>query len=105
MKPLDYKGSRLKSPYELLVALLLDMLELEWVYEPRVFPIDNDGHSYVPDFYLPLYDLYLEAKGPSRVGKRAKGKIKAFRNLGYNLEVVTPHHIFKLLTESNNGMD
>jgi hypothetical protein len=36
-----------------------------WAYEPRTFPLDEDGkgqttQAFTPDFYLPAYDLYIE---------------------------------------------
>ena len=53
------------NPSEEMFANLLDFYRIAWEYEPRSFPIqlDADGHpleSFVPDFYLPEYDLYVE---------------------------------------------
>jgi hypothetical protein len=36
-----------------------------WAYEPRTFPLDEDGkgqttQAFTPDFYLPAYDLFIE---------------------------------------------
>ena len=47
------------------LARILDYYQVEWLYEPRVFPIrwNTDGlviESFAPDFYLPALDLYLE---------------------------------------------
>lgn len=46
-------------------ARVLDFYELEWVYEPRTFPLewDDEGNvtsAFTPDFYLPQQDLYIE---------------------------------------------
>lgn len=46
-------------------ARVLDFYKLEWVYEPRTFPLewDDDGNvtsAFTPDFYLPQQDLYIE---------------------------------------------
>lgn len=46
-------------------ASILDFYRIEWVYEPRSFPLqwDSDGRlteSFTPDFYLPELDLYVE---------------------------------------------
>jgi hypothetical protein len=46
-------------------AQLLDFYGIEWQYEPTSFDIDWDGEGnvlqrFTPDFYLPMYDLYIE---------------------------------------------
>ena len=46
-------------------AQLLDYYGIEWLYEPRTFPLDVDDAgnvraAFTPDFYLPDLDLYLE---------------------------------------------
>jgi len=43
---------------------ILDFYHIEWVYEPRSFPLRWEGDEVVemftPDFYLPRLDLYVE---------------------------------------------
>jgi hypothetical protein len=44
---------------------LLDFYAIVWEYEPRTFVLrrDRDGNpvqAFSPDFYLPVYDLYIE---------------------------------------------
>ena len=43
---------------------ILDFYNMEWVYEPRSFPLKWDGDKvtemFTPDFYLPSLDLYVE---------------------------------------------
>ncbi|MEP6973542.1 MAG: hypothetical protein ABI869_05290 [Actinomycetota bacterium] len=46
-------------------AQLLDFYAIAWEYEPTSFDIDWDTEGnvlqrFTPDFYLPLYDLYIE---------------------------------------------
>jgi hypoxanthine phosphoribosyltransferase len=45
-------------------ARILDFYGIEWVYEPRSFPLRwEKGHvteAFTPDFYLPERDLYIE---------------------------------------------
>ncbi len=46
-------------------ARLLDFYGIEWEYEPTSFDIDFDANGavvarFTPDFYLPVYDLYIE---------------------------------------------
>jgi hypoxanthine phosphoribosyltransferase len=47
------------------LARILDFYEVEWAYEPTVFPLrwslaGEVVESFAPDFYLPEVDLYLE---------------------------------------------
>jgi hypothetical protein len=47
------------------LARILDYYQVEWRYEPDVFPISWNAsgavvESFAPDFYLPQIDLYLE---------------------------------------------
>ena len=51
-------------PSEEEFAQLLDFYHIEWVYEPRSFPLRWEGdrvtEMFTPDFYLPGLDLYVE---------------------------------------------
>jgi hypoxanthine phosphoribosyltransferase len=51
-------------PSEEEFTRILDFYNLEWVYEPRSFPLRWDGdrvtEMFTPDFYLPALDLYVE---------------------------------------------
>ena len=46
-------------------AKLLDFYGIAWEYEPRTFVLERDRagnpvQAFTPDFYLPVYDLYIE---------------------------------------------
>ena len=51
-------------PSEEDFARVLDFYNIEWIYEPRSFPLKWDGDTatemFTPDFYLPGLDLYIE---------------------------------------------
>jgi len=51
-------------PSEEEFARILDFYNMEWVYEPRSFPLKWEGERiagmFTPDFYLPGIDLYVE---------------------------------------------
>ena len=51
-------------PSEEEFARILDFYNIEWVYEPRSFPLKWEGERvtqmFTPDFYLPGLDLYIE---------------------------------------------
>jgi hypoxanthine phosphoribosyltransferase len=52
------------NPSEEELARILDFYNIEWVYEPRSFPLSWEGDKvtemFTPDFYLPGLDLYIE---------------------------------------------
>ena len=50
---------------ERVAAEIFDHYGIEWLYEPRSFPLEWDAKGHVlswftPDFYLPEYDFYIE---------------------------------------------
>ena len=52
-------------PVEEEFARILDYYGIEWVYEPRTFPLqwDEQGNvteAFTPDFYFPQQELYVE---------------------------------------------
>jgi len=51
-------------PSEEEFANLLDFYKIDWIYEPRSFPLQWKGdrvtEMFTPDFYLPALDLYVE---------------------------------------------
>jgi len=51
-------------PSEEEFARLLDFYQVEWLYEPRSFPLAYDKNRitemFTPDFYLPEINLYIE---------------------------------------------
>ncbi len=63
-----YCGSespRFANDAELECAKILDYYRVPWDYEPRTFVLESDEEgnvveAFVPDFYLPEQNLYLE---------------------------------------------
>ena len=50
---------------ERVAAEILDFYRINWLYEPKTFPLEWDGKgnvivSFSPDFYLVDFDLYIE---------------------------------------------
>ncbi|MBN2462596.1 MAG: hypoxanthine phosphoribosyltransferase [Dehalococcoidia bacterium] len=58
------RPSSFGHPSEEEFAKLLDFYRIEWLYEPRSFPLawqnDKVAEMFTPDFYLPELDLYIE---------------------------------------------
>lgn len=57
----SYAGHRFRSRLEARWAVLWDTLDIRWEYEPQGFRFD--GYAYLPDFYLPQLELWVEVKG------------------------------------------
>lgn len=73
----EYKGYRFRSRMEARWAVFMDAASIRWVYEPDAYDLGN-GTCYLPDFYLPQQDAFLEVKNPTapkeefeKVGKMA----------------------------------
>jgi len=59
------RAARFAHASEAELARILDFYQVEWRYEPDIFPIswNSSGavvESFAPDFYLPEIDIYLE---------------------------------------------
>lgn len=63
IKPIEtfYNGYRFRSRLEARWAVFFDSAFIEYQYEPEGYVLD-DGSCYLPDFYLPLFHLYVEIK-------------------------------------------
>ena len=85
-----------KNETEEEFARILNMYNIEWLYEPKTFPVEWDAEGNVtmaisPDFYLPKFNLYLELTTMDQkyVTKKNK-KIRLVRELypGTNIRIV-----------------
>ena len=55
-----YDGCLFRSRLEARWAVFFNHLGLRWRYEPEGF--EMPGFRYLPDFFLPDWDVYLEVK-------------------------------------------
>lgn len=60
--PTDYKGVLFRSRLEASWAEYFDFELICWSYEPEGFRLSN-GANYLPDFYLPNIDMFVECRG------------------------------------------
>jgi len=76
MKAIDtvYKGHRFRSRLEARWAVFFNSLGLSYEYEKEGF--DLDGILYLPDFWMPALDIFIEIKG-SALTKLDERKIEA----------------------------
>ena len=69
-KRIDYNGVVLDSSYEFELAKNLDEHNIKWI-RPKflLWPDDDLIRRYIPDFYLPEYDIYLDPKNDYLINK------------------------------------
>jgi hypothetical protein len=81
---------KLDSSWEVALAERLDQINVEWIRPDPIKWIDKLGvsHHYFPDFYLPVYDLYLDPKGPYAI-KAQIDKIICLTKQVKNLIIIT----------------
>ena len=74
-----YKNIVFRSTWEVAIAQLLDQSNITWEYETQSFKLVTvNSRIYIPDFYLPAYNLFFEIKGwYTELGKQ---KFEAFIN-------------------------
>ena len=83
-KKLTYKGVTFCSHFEREVAVYLDQINISWQRNEKSFPaIMEDGSEkhFVPDFYLPDYDIFVESKG---IWWTKEKRVKTFRAVEQN---------------------
>lgn len=90
-------GVILESSYEVLVAQILDDLGIRWEKVRKGFIWDDNGKTrrYVPDFYLPDSDIYLDPKNNFLVRKDTKKIDSAIQLNGIIVYVLTKDQIQK----------
>ena len=82
-KNIEYKpGIILESSYEVRVAEILDRLDIKWEKVRRGYVWNDQGKTrrYIPDFFLPGYDLFLDPKNDYLI-KKDKTKIDSAMEL------------------------
>lgn len=60
-----YNGYRFRSRLEARWAVFFDAMGVKWEYEPEGFE-NEKGERYLPDFYLPEFDMWCEVKPNDR---------------------------------------
>lgn len=58
----EYNGYKFRSRLEARWAVFFDAAGIEYQYEPEGIET-SDGEKYLPDFYLPELETYVEVKG------------------------------------------
>jgi bifunctional protein TilS/HprT len=89
---------------------LLDFYCIEWLYEPRSFPLRWEGDKiiemFTPDFYLPELDLYVELTTlKQNLITEKNRKLRQLRELypEVNIRLLTKSDFLKLLAKYGYG--
>jgi len=104
------KPATFAHPSEEEFARLLDFYQIEWLYEPRSFPLHwEEGRiteMFTPDFYLPGLDLYIEMTTlKPGLTKEKKHKMRRLRELypEVNVKLLARHDYDRLLAKYGHG--
>jgi len=89
----------MRSGWEVKVADHLTENNIDWYYEYERLYLD-DMSSYLPDFYIPLLDLYLEVKG--RLIERDEIKLKKAMEK-YNVAIWDRDYLYSVGLIDSNG--
>lgn len=94
----NYNGIKLRSSYELRLAQQFDRRSMKWQYELKRFNLGSC--TYLPDFFLPEFETYWEAKG--YLDPKSQLKIKLFRELHPETPlIVATNRVIQLLEQSS----
>lgn len=79
IKPIEtvYNGYRFRSRLEARWAVFFDALGVKYEYELEGYCM-SDGSCYLPDFFLPDIDYYVEVKGKNKHIVEDMTKLKKF---------------------------
>ena len=106
----DMRPSSFSHPSEEEFVKLLDFYRIEWLYEPRSFPLAwQNGkvtEMFTPDFYLPELDLYIELTTiKQRLITEKNRKLRQVKQLypGINIKLLNKSDYFKLLAKYGYG--
>jgi hypothetical protein len=63
----EYKGYKFRSRLEARWAVFFDAMDWMWEYEPEGYKMEYKGEiiHYLPDFWLPGMQIFVEVKGPA----------------------------------------
>jgi len=64
-RTIEYNGIKFLGSWEVKFAKYLDNKNIKWERPHKTYKyiFENETHRYLPDFYLPEYNLYIEIKG------------------------------------------
>lgn len=86
-----YAGHRFRSRLEARWAVFWDVIGVDWQYEPEGF--ETFAGPYLPDFYIPEFDKYIEIKPDGPLSEHDRTRMVAF-----GVDCLAAGHDYLLLT-------
>lgn len=83
IKKFNYNETSMRSSWEVKYAQYLDKNNIKWEYEKSRFNLGDT--TYIPDFYLPETNKYIEIKG--YWSKDGLEKVNKFRKIFQNINI------------------
>jgi len=109
-KPSIYKtkdGSMIPmdSTWEVIMAMRLDELDIKWERDENMklpyFAKSGRKRNYIPDFYLPDFDAYVEVKG--YLTESAKHKMKSVNETS-DVKIIMLKSLIEIATFSEKDL-
>ena len=85
-----YNGFKFRSRLEARWAVFFDAAGIRYEYEPEGFKMNN-GLCYLPDFYLPDENMYVEVKPPRKGAWKEILKASKFVGNGISCLLILPN--------------
>ena len=83
-----------RSGWERRFANLMDKARIKFEFEPRRFYFPKYKESYLPDFWIPKYKVWVEIKGI--LDRRDIDRMKLFTRAGHKLIMIRGSRLTKL---------
>lgn len=101
-KNIEYNGTILESTFEVRVAIILDELGVDWIKVRQGYVWDDNGkrRRYVPDFFLPKYNIFLDPKNDYLIKKDARKIASAMATNNITVIVLSDAQINKEYIQS-----
>lgn len=101
-----YRGYRFRSRLEARWAVYMDHLGIKWEYEKEGFELQSG--RYLPDFWIPEWEMWFEVKGNSKFSTRLTSDLVHYSGLSAAFvlpEFLTadyiPQHILVIVPDSD----
>lgn len=93
-----YNGTWYRSKWESYFAKKCDDSEIEFEYEGESFAYSKDDNGfirkYIPDFYLPQYEIFIEIKPEVFIDELAKLKSEGVKRTGNKFMFITEKELY-----------
>jgi len=90
-----------RSKWEANIARIFNYSNIIWEFEPKRFEFDDKSNgieSYLPDFYLPKLNIWIEVKGwMKEIDIKRLEKFKKYYPEEYNNLVIIEEKLYKIL--------